>query len=481
MNHATTSSASHNEARKDGRLILNVNMRRAKFRRNADDCDSKRTSEDFHRPRVIFNVRGHRFETYESTLQRYPDTLLGNTSQRLKYYNTNSNEYVFDRDREAFNYILFYYQSNGILSRPLFVGEDDFNAELEFFGLIKKAEVEVKKENPREINKTKWKDRIWVFLEFPEKDRLSTVWAHIAFVVILASVATLCVETSFSKSQPTLYRKDSVWFALEVGFATWFTVEYLLRLISAPNKRKYLLTLLALIDVSAVLPFYITLIFIQWSSTVHSLAVIRVLRLFQIVRIAKLTRYSAGLQILGKSLLFCREQLMSLLTFFLIGTIFSSSLVYMFEVDVNETQFESIPATMWFVSISMTTVGYGDVVPISFWGKIAATCSILIGTIILFHLFIPVYLMYFTLLYDVKSSSETEQVAAKAPKNSVAGIEGDLAVLTASEVGEWYQGFVQATYNAGQTGVFTAIPLTWQGNNIEARSTDACSMLTESD
>ena len=67
---------------------------------------------------ITFNIAGKRFDTFLSTLTRFPDTLLGNLEKLLPYYNPETDEFFFDRHRKAFNGILYFYQSNGVLERP---------------------------------------------------------------------------------------------------------------------------------------------------------------------------------------------------------------------------------------------------------------------------------------------------------------------------------------------------------------------------
>lgn len=83
--------------------------------------------------RVIINVSGQRFETQLRTLSRFPDTLLGNATKRVRYWDERRNEFFLDRHRPSFQAILYYYQSGGRLQRPIEVPEDIFLQELQFY------------------------------------------------------------------------------------------------------------------------------------------------------------------------------------------------------------------------------------------------------------------------------------------------------------------------------------------------------------
>ncbi|CAF1478240.1 unnamed protein product [Rotaria sp. Silwood1] len=104
--------------------------------------------------RIIINISGLRFETFKSTLEVYPNTLLGNAKRRKHYYDNVLNEYFFDRHRECFEAILYYYQSKGRLRRPNSVPLDTFLEEITFFDLGQDALAQVRKdENLKEVEK----------------------------------------------------------------------------------------------------------------------------------------------------------------------------------------------------------------------------------------------------------------------------------------------------------------------------------------
>ena len=87
--------------------------------------------------RIIINVSGLRFETFEETLCQFPETLLGSSAKRDFYYDIENNEYFFDRNRSSFEAILFFYQSKGKLVRPSGVPFYVFSEEVKFFELGK--------------------------------------------------------------------------------------------------------------------------------------------------------------------------------------------------------------------------------------------------------------------------------------------------------------------------------------------------------
>ncbi|KAI6227445.1 Potassium voltage-gated channel subfamily B member 1 [Aphelenchoides fujianensis] len=170
----------------------------------------------------------------------------------------------------------------------------------------------------------------------------------------------------------------------------WFTFEYLIRLIVAPRKRKFVAQTMNVIDLLTVLPVYIELILFQLGiyadqlkEFTAALLVVRILRVLRIARVVKLARYSSGLQIFGQTLRTSITELSMLLVFLLTGTIFFSTIIYFVENRAEYSDFRSIPAASWWCIITITTVGYGDAHVQTTLGKVVATSAAIAGIIIL--------------------------------------------------------------------------------------------------
>ena len=360
--------------------------------------------------RAFIKVGGKSFETYEDTLERFPNTLLGNQERRQKYYNAEANEYVFhfDISESAFDAILFYYQSSGIMSRPCDVTEEDFQDALRKFEIF---QLHILREDI-DLPTNKLARKLWLILEYPETSLTGKIIANLSFLVILISSITFCIETIYVKrsSGGVLHESRSdIWFILESIFISWFTPEYIIRIAAAPRKSEFLFSLLGLMDLAAIVPYFVTLMMMDDASNARSFAIIRAFRLVQAFRIIKLTRHSKSLQLMGKALVYCRDQVGSLMFFLMINALVGAAVMYHLESPHNP-KFSSIPASVWFCIISMTTVGYGDMVPVTPEGKVAGTLCIIMGTITLFHLFLPVYLTYFSLFYNSSKNSKSKSL-----------------------------------------------------------------------
>jgi len=213
-------------------------------------------------------------------------------------------------------------------------------------------------------------------------------WGHVVdlflIVLILTNVLLIILETvpSISAQYKTIFTY------IEIFSVVIFSVEYLLRLwscvedeIDARSGKKWtrlrwIFSPLGLIDLLAILPFYL-FFFIPDSEV--SLLMLRVFRGLRLLRIFKLTRYSSALNILFSVLK--REVRVLTVTSFILAMVMvmASWGIYILERDVQADVFGSIPAAMWWAVVTLTTVGYGDVVPITGGGKIFAGLISLIG------------------------------------------------------------------------------------------------------
>lgn len=164
--------------------------------------------------------------------------------------------------------------------------------------------------------------------------------------------------------------KQTLW-TIEVITVAVFTFEYLLRVIVAEKKLAFIFSFYGLVDLAAILPFFL-------SSTID-LRSLRVLRLFRIFRALKLLRYSRAIRHFRDALNEVREELI----LYLMATGFlmflASAGIYYFEKDAQPDNFKSIFHSMWWSVVTLTTVGYGDVYPSTIGGKIFTGVLLMIG------------------------------------------------------------------------------------------------------
>lgn len=162
-----------------------------------------------------------------------------------------------------------------------------------------------------------------------------------------------------SSSASNLHQIDNPIFeAIEAICIFWFTIEFVLRLVSSPNIIKFLKGPLNIIDLISILPYYVTLLFTNqnYVNLNNARRILTLFRVLRILRIFKLARHSTGLQSLGYTLQRSNKELGLLMMFLTIAVLLFSSLIYFAEKEEAETKFTSIPAAFWWAAITMTTV-----------------------------------------------------------------------------------------------------------------------------
>ncbi|MDD1750506.1 MAG: ion transporter, partial [Methanothrix sp.] len=220
------------------------------------------------------------------------------------------------------------------------------------------------------------KARIYGILEPGDED--SRYFDPFIMGLILLNVAAVVLETVQSIYTPYA----PLFHAFDVFSVAVFTVEYLLRVWSCTEdprfkdplrgRLRFMGTLLALIDLMAVLPFYLPFVSAD-------LRFVRAMRLFRLFRILKLARYSESLQTFVDVLRLKKEELVLMFFAIMILLVISSSIMYEAEHVAQPESFASIPAAMWWGIVTLATVGYGDVYPVTTWGRLIGSVVVILG------------------------------------------------------------------------------------------------------
>lgn len=334
----------------------------------------KREDEKF-----VINVSGRRFETWRNTVERYPDTLLG-SNEREFFYEEDTKEYFFDRDPDIFRHILNYYRT-GKLHYPRHECLMQYDEELAFFGIIpdvigdccyedyrdRKRENAERMLDDRDSTAEAAKEptgtirqQMWRAFENPHTSTAALVFYYVTGFFIAVSVGANVIETV-----PCTERENGepmscgdtfkvAFFCLDTACVMIFTCEYLLRLYAAPGRCKFMRSVMSVIDVVAIMPYYIGLI-IKDNDDVSGAFV--TLRVFRVFRIFKFSRHSQGLRILGYTLKSCASELGFLVFSLAMAIIIFATVMFYAEKNVNKTTFTSIPAAFWYTIVTMTTLG----------------------------------------------------------------------------------------------------------------------------
>jgi len=201
---------------------------------------------------------------------------------------------------------------------------------------------------------------------------------YLLIVLISLNVIVVIIETVNS-----IYSRYTAFFLLFDRLSVYiFTLEYLLRVWTCTldekyqhpwrGRLKYVLSFDALVDLFAFLPFYLPFMTVD-------LRFIRIPRLFRFLRIFKLTRYLNAKNMLSNVFRSKKEELIMCLVITASLIVVASSLMYFAENEAQPEAFSSIPATMWWCVTTLTTVGYGDVYPVTIVGKILTACIAILG------------------------------------------------------------------------------------------------------
>merc|ERR1719347_871602 len=198
--------------------------------------------------------------------------------------------------------------------------------------------------------------------------------------------------------------KEEIYFfrLTEAIFVGWFTLEYLIRFIVAPYKVEFLFSFLNIIDLLGILPFFVSVILSLLSSQ-YSLKYIakaaQIFRILRILRIFKLSRHITGLKTLGTTLRNSHRELLLLCMTVSMGMLIFAGLGYALEKDEPESMFYTLPQTLYWAIITMTSTGYGDIAPKTSAGKLVASLCAICGVLCI-TLPIPIIVANFNRYHD---------------------------------------------------------------------------------
>ncbi|KAK5979765.1 Potassium voltagegated channel protein Shablike [Bombus impatiens], partial [Trichostrongylus colubriformis] len=190
----------------------------------------------------------------------------------------------------------------------------------------------------------------------------------------------------------------------------YFSLEYVLRFLVAPRKLAFARQFLNVIDLLSIAPFYFEMLLwlcgisgenvrkVRWA-----FLTVRLLRVLRVIRIAKLGRFSPGLANFALTIRKSKKQMQMVGVVMITVVIFFSTLIYFLERDEPDTKFVSIPATFWWCVVTMATVGYGDLVPVTVAGKMVGSGAIVCGVMVLA---LPITIMVNNFMQVVKLREE---------------------------------------------------------------------------
>ncbi|XP_061408617.1 potassium voltage-gated channel subfamily C member 1-like isoform X2 [Lethenteron reissneri] len=305
--------------------------------------------------------------------------------------------------------------------------------------------------------------RLWALFEDPYSSRGARYVAYISLFFILVSITTFCLETHEAFNVPrspqpgepssgyghggdggrsgdpdadrpsyanasgttavplsplptesTEYETAPALMYIEGMCVVWFTIEFMVRILTSPNKREFMKNKLNIIDLIAILPFYLEvgLSNLKSKGAREVLGFLRVVRFVRILRIFKLTRHFVGLRVLGHTLKASTNEFLLLIIFLALGVLIFATMIYYAErlgakpgIDEDKTHFTSIPIGFWWAVVTMTTLGYGDMYPKTWSGMLVGALCALSGVLTI-AMPVPVIVNNFGMYYSLAMAKQ---------------------------------------------------------------------------
>ncbi|KAM4841324.1 voltage-gated potassium channel regulatory subunit KCNG2 [Thomomys bottae] len=268
----------------------------------------------------------------------------------------------------------------------------------------------------------------------PHSGLAGKLFAYVSVAFVAVTAVGLCLSTMpdirAEEERGECSTKCRHLFALETVCVAWFSFEFLLRSLQAESKCAFLRTPLNILDALALLPFYVSLLAGLAAGPAGSKLLeraglaLRLLRALRVLYVLRLARHSLGLRSLGLTVRRCARECGLLLLFLGVAVALFAPLVHLAERELGARRdFSSVPASYWWAVISMTTVGYGDMVPRSLPGQVVALSSILSGILLLAF---PVTSIFHTFSRSYSELKEQQhRVGARAEQDDAGGRRGE--------------------------------------------------------
>ena len=202
-----------------------------------------------------------------------------------------------------------------------------------------------------------------------------TVNGKLFDIILLAAILLSIIGVMLESVDEIDKKYHELIIAFEWGFTILFTIEYFFRIYAVNRPFKYIFSFMGIVDLLAIIPTYLIFIF----PAVHWMSVIRAIRLIRIFRIFKLSRYLRGAHTMQIALRSSRPKIIVFLLSVMLLVIILGTLMYIIESSASTNGFENIPDSIYWAIITLTTVGYGNIVPMTIFGKIVASFIMILG------------------------------------------------------------------------------------------------------
>ncbi|XP_053476776.1 potassium voltage-gated channel subfamily G member 3-like [Ictalurus furcatus] len=406
----------------------------------------------------ILNVGGTRYAFPMDVLKDFPlrrvSRLHSCASERevlevCDDYDRERNEFFFDRHAEAFGFLMFYVKHGKLRIVPRMC-ELSFYNEMIYWGLEsshlelccqrrlddrmsdtcthfteeerhvedrddQKEQEQLRRRGTGRVKDAKWLESMRRTFEEPASSVAAQILASVSVLFVIVSMVLLCASTlpDWKTAESNMVEEhrytesiDHPAGIIEAVCIGWFTAECIVRFLVSRDKCEFVRRPLNIIDLLAITPYYIsvtmTVLTGENSQLQRAGVTLRVLRMMRIFWVIKLARHFLGLQTLGLTLRRCYREMVMLLVFICVAMAIFGALAQLLEhgLDLKSSneEYASIPAACWWVIISMTTVGYGDMYPITVPGRVLGGICVVSGIVLLalpitfiYHSFVQCY------------------------------------------------------------------------------------------
>lgn len=244
-------------------------------------------------------------------------------------------------------------------------------------------------------NRHSWQYKLYVII-FQGNTPMGRLFDVVLSVLILVNILFLLLESV----QPFSLRYGHIFRWFDYFFLIVFGVEYIFRLLCVKSPKQFIFSFYGIVDLMAILPFFLEFVFPQ----MHVLMMIRSFRFLRIFRIFKMVKFLDESRVLIFSLIRSFRKIIIFLFFVLVLTFFLGSLMYVIEFKHNEG-FSSIPQSIYWSIVTITTVGYGDVAPVTALGKSLASFIMILGYAIIA---VPTGILSATMIKDMNPKKMKE-------------------------------------------------------------------------
>ncbi|PFX25702.1 potassium voltage-gated channel protein Shal-like [Stylophora pistillata] len=356
--------------------------------------------------RITVNVGGTKYKLAKKNLEKFPDTLLGSERKNF-FYDAEREEYFFDRDPLIFKNIASFYRHGSFHApAPTVCCMEAVLDELKYFGIpqhsvfdcccehITQEDEEQEKKKKIETMESKvsqktcdlrtTREKLWELLTNSKSSKESKAFGFLFGAVVLLNISAIVAETVPTESgQNHGEAHRNIFLGLDSFCVGIFTIEFTARLYAAPHRLDFVRDPSNIIDFLGIIPYYIAVVECAVKSNNPVLGfVVTVFRMFRVFRVTKLARHSERFQNLLRSLQGAATELGGILFSFLALMITFSTIMYYFEKNENPC-FKSIPEAFWYTLVTMTTLGYGDIFPLTVSGKLLGAVCALMGVLLL--------------------------------------------------------------------------------------------------